>query len=179
MNIHDLIKITESHVSPVDFETVNPSTISWAAVGDVDTATVREFATELLRKADQVDFSKIEISPEEHWKVEMLFDDARMYCFSLNIDGKVGWRLPTLIECEIMRKQADNHLLDQLVLQNWVFTSTEPFYEEERYNIAQVSRKYGSNDWGEGPITTYGFHDDEYDFEDIELERGVIPVRDV
>jgi hypothetical protein len=25
----------------------------------------------------------------------MTYDEARMYCFSLNIDGKIGWRLPT------------------------------------------------------------------------------------
>ena len=40
---------------------------------------------------------KIEIAPEEYWRV-LTFDEARMYCFALNIDGKTGWRLPTHLE---------------------------------------------------------------------------------
>lgn len=31
----------------------------------------------------------------ERTTVEMTYDEAVMYCFSLNIDGKIGWRLPT------------------------------------------------------------------------------------
>ena len=36
----------------------------------------------------------IEIAPEEYHK-KLTYTDAKLYCFSLNIDGKVGWRLPT------------------------------------------------------------------------------------
>jgi hypothetical protein len=36
----------------------------------------------------------IEIAPEEYWK-QMSADEAIMYCFSLTINGKIGWRLPT------------------------------------------------------------------------------------
>ena len=39
----------------------------------------------------------IELAPEEYERV-MPYDEAILYCFSLNIDGKVGWRLPTLNE---------------------------------------------------------------------------------
>ena len=39
----------------------------------------------------------IERSPEEYHKT-LTYDEALLYCFSLNIDGKVGWRLPTLRE---------------------------------------------------------------------------------
>ena len=35
----------------------------------------------------------IEIAPPEYWK-DLLYEDAKLYCFSLTIDGKVGWRLP-------------------------------------------------------------------------------------
>ena len=35
-----------------------------------------------------------EIAPVDYWQA-LRFDDARLYCFSLNIDGKTGWRLPT------------------------------------------------------------------------------------
>ena len=40
----------------------------------------------------------IEIAPEEYRKYNLTWDEANMYCFSLNIDGKVGWRLPTFGE---------------------------------------------------------------------------------
>jgi hypothetical protein len=38
-----------------------------------------------------------EIAPKSS-EVQATFDEARMYCFSLNVDGKVGWRLPTKYE---------------------------------------------------------------------------------
>ena len=38
-----------------------------------------------------------EIAPKET-EVILNWDDARLYCFSLNIDGKTGWRLPTMEE---------------------------------------------------------------------------------
>lgn len=38
-----------------------------------------------------------EIAPKST-EIEANWDDARLYCFSLNIDGKVGWRLPTTEE---------------------------------------------------------------------------------
>lgn len=37
---------------------------------------------------------KFEIAPKET-EVILNWDDARLYCFALNIDGKTGWRLPT------------------------------------------------------------------------------------
>ena len=40
---------------------------------------------------------KFEIAPKET-EIEANWYDARLYCFTLNIDGKVGWRLPTLEE---------------------------------------------------------------------------------
>lgn len=35
-----------------------------------------------------------EIAPKET-EIQATWDEAKMYCFSLNIDGKIGWRLPT------------------------------------------------------------------------------------
>jgi hypothetical protein len=31
-------------------------------------------------------------------KFRMTYEEAVMYCFSLNINGKIGWRLPTIEE---------------------------------------------------------------------------------
>jgi hypothetical protein len=39
---------------------------------------------------------KIEIAPKSD--SQMSYNDAILYCFSLNIDGKIGWRMPTLDE---------------------------------------------------------------------------------
>jgi len=38
-----------------------------------------------------------EFANEKYWK-DLTFDEAKMYCFSLTIDGKTGWRLPTSAE---------------------------------------------------------------------------------
>ena len=40
----------------------------------------------------------IEIAPLDFWRYELDWDEARFYCFSLNINGKTGWRLPTVDE---------------------------------------------------------------------------------
>jgi hypothetical protein len=39
----------------------------------------------------------IELAPIEYMKA-MSWDEAKLYCFLLNIDGKIGWRLPTMRE---------------------------------------------------------------------------------
>jgi hypothetical protein len=36
---------------------------------------------------------KIEISPKEYWIERCSYDEAILYCFSLEIDGKKGWRI--------------------------------------------------------------------------------------
>jgi hypothetical protein len=38
-----------------------------------------------------------EIAPKST-EIEANWDDARLYCFALIIDGKTGWRLPTIEE---------------------------------------------------------------------------------
>ena len=35
-----------------------------------------------------------EIAPKST-EIRLKWDDAKLYCFSLDIDGKTGWRLPT------------------------------------------------------------------------------------
>ena len=40
---------------------------------------------------------RFEIAPKET-ESQANWDDARLYCFALNIDGKTGWRLPTIYE---------------------------------------------------------------------------------
>jgi len=61
----------------------------------------------------------IEIAPEEYRKYELTWDEAKMYCFSLNIDGKVGWRLPTIDELIGIR---DTFYLDFDDPSVWVWT---------------------------------------------------------
>jgi hypothetical protein len=48
----------------------------------------------------------IEIAPPEY-QVKMPQNTAKMYCFSLNIDGKVGWREPTTDELFAISKSIE------------------------------------------------------------------------
>ena len=43
---------------------------------------------------------KFEIAPKSTEVKLINCDDARLYCFSLNIDGKIGWRLPNKEELD-------------------------------------------------------------------------------
>ena len=61
-----------------------------------------------------------EITPKST-ETRLIWDDARLYCFSLNIEGKVGWRLPTKEELnEIYQSENDFEKL-------WYWSSTERY----------------------------------------------------
>ena len=45
----------------------------------------------------------IEIAPKQTERY-VNWADARLYCFALNIDGKIGWRLPTKKELNTFDK---------------------------------------------------------------------------
>lgn len=50
---------------------------------------------------------KYQIAPKST-EIQSDWYEARLYCFSLNIDGKVGWRLPTKEELnEIYESEND------------------------------------------------------------------------
>jgi hypothetical protein len=59
-----------------------------------------------------------EIAPKST-EIKATWDDARLYCFSLEIDGKVGWRLPTKDELNEIYK-SDNDFVG-----NYYWSSTE------------------------------------------------------
>jgi hypothetical protein len=44
----------------------------------------------------------IELSPKQY-ETKLNWDDARVYCFSMNIDGAIGWRLPTINEVTALK----------------------------------------------------------------------------
>jgi hypothetical protein len=59
-----------------------------------------------------------EIAPKET-EIQANWDDARLYCFALNINGKTGWRLPTKDELnEIYESEND-------FVGNFYWSSTE------------------------------------------------------
>ena len=59
-----------------------------------------------------------EIAPKST-ELRLTWDEAMLYCFSLEIDGKVGWRLPTKYELNEIYK-SDNDLVG-----NYYWSSTE------------------------------------------------------
>ena len=60
----------------------------------------------------------IEIAPKST-EIQANWDDARLYCFSLNIEGKTGWRLPTKEELNKIY-ESDNDFVG-----NYYWSSTE------------------------------------------------------
>jgi len=61
----------------------------------------------------------IEIAPKEY-EISIGYQEARMYCFSLNIDGKIGWRLPTIEELENIYTCVNDFMKN-----GWYWSSTE------------------------------------------------------
>lgn len=72
----------------------------------------------------------IEFAPEEYW-IDLNWYDAKVYCFALNIDGKTGWRLPTVeefaewIEHSEYAGIQDFKVSDLILKINFCWTSTE------------------------------------------------------
>lgn len=59
-----------------------------------------------------------EIAPKST-EIQATWDDARLYCFALNVEGKTGWRLPTKDELnEIYESKNDFE-------KHWYWSSTE------------------------------------------------------
>lgn len=59
-----------------------------------------------------------EIAPKTS-EIQANWYDAKLYCFSLNIDGKIGWRLPTKEELTVIY-ESQNDLVG-----NGYWSSTE------------------------------------------------------
>ena len=62
---------------------------------------------------------KYEIAPKST-EIQANWDDARLYCFSLNIEGKTGWRLPTKEELNEIYESTND-----LEEYGWYWSSTE------------------------------------------------------
>ena len=63
----------------------------------------------------------VEFAPDDYHKFELDWYEAKLYCFSLNIDGKVGWRLPTKEELDAIY-ESDNDFSQK------TSTGYAPFY---------------------------------------------------
>ena len=64
-----------------------------------------------------------EIAPKET-EVILNWDDTRLYCFSLSIDGKTGWRLPTKEELNEIYESEN----DFVKRGYWSSTEVDTFY---------------------------------------------------
>jgi len=84
----------------------------------------------------------IEISPKST-ETRLNWDDAKLYCFSLNIDGKIGWRLPTKDELnEIYESENDFE-------KYWYWSSTETNGNYAWYqNMSNGTQYYGTKNFG-------------------------------
>jgi hypothetical protein len=64
---------------------------------------------------------KFEIAPKST-EIQANWDDARLFCFSLNISGKTGWRLPTIFELQKIYDAPNEY--DFEYLHYWSSTAT-------------------------------------------------------
>jgi hypothetical protein len=73
----------------------------------------------------------IEIAFAEYWKV-LTLNEAVMYCFSLNIDGKIGWRFP------IYKEVSDT--MDDIGITGWWHAADreDDYWEHEKFMIVPV-----------------------------------------
>lgn len=59
------------------------------------------------------------------------FDAAKLYCFSLNIDGNIGWRLPTNQEL------SDLQTIDG-ASHNWYWSSDDDYLSNQNLSVRAV-----------------------------------------
>lgn len=68
----------------------------------------------------------IKLAPEEYW-VKCTFQEIKLYLFTLNIDGKVDWRLPTDVEIEFNPKLGSWWTTEDLLDAHW-YSTVKPTY---------------------------------------------------
>lgn len=88
-----------------------------------------------------------EVAPREY-QVKLSRSDAILYCFSLNIDGKTGWRLPTNDEIEkagMHHRYFSIHWSDQKFFDDrytpWVVPVRDVKYGFVRKTICKLLRR--------------------------------------
>jgi hypothetical protein len=62
-----------------------------------------ELHARAVRTKEPYDSISVELAPRSYIK-DVTLEEAQMYCFSLNIDGKIGWRFPTPEECYLFNR---------------------------------------------------------------------------
>lgn len=95
---------------------------------------------------------QIEISPLDYEQV-LEWEDAKLYCFSLTVDDKTGWRLPTL-----------DDLID-------IYSRSDIDCSPERYWASDIMHEdfYWTFDFEVGISAAYG----------LKTAQCVRPVRDI
>jgi hypothetical protein len=104
-------------------------------------------------KNDPSILDSIEVAPIEYHEI-LHWDEARLYCFSLTIDGTVGWRMPTCDE------------LDELFLSDYDF-------HRLIYWSSECNETHAWTKWFDHGIT------DLNDKNDDGLAIAIVPVRDI
>jgi hypothetical protein len=102
----------------------------------------------------------IEIAPRNKWLTDTKFDEARMYCLFLEIDGKQGWRLPTDEEADMLVNIVDPD-------NDFEHPTVPP-------ELKEFNEYWFDDDWGfwtQGDIDGY--------YSDLSNELVLIPVRDL
>jgi hypothetical protein len=79
-----------------------------------------------------------EIAPKET-EIQANWDDAKLYCLSLNVDGKTEWRLPTKEELNQIY-ESENDFENE-----WYWSSTEAIGESGRGDYVWGQRMSGGN----------------------------------
>lgn len=74
----------------------------------------------------------VEFASDDYYKHGLDWYEAKLYCFSLNIDGNVGWRLPTI--SELAEEDWGLGLCDN-DLAWWVWTSDS--VESRYFNVSK------------------------------------------
>ena len=67
----------------------------------------------------------LEVSAPEYWK-ELNYQNAKLYCFALNIEGKTGWRLPTIEELKTIITGIDCGSIFYWSSDEWSVVELEP-----------------------------------------------------
>lgn len=80
------------------------------------------------------------------------WNEAKMYCFALNIDGKTGWRLPTREELDEIY-ESDNDFAEY----NYYWSATE-YQKDNKY----IWCKFFDEDDADNSYTLYTKDYDDY-----------------
>ena len=84
----------------------------------------------------RAEMSSILVAPIETEIFTDTYENAKLYCFALNVDGEVGWRLPTRAELRMLAEQESDQ--EKKIAWTWYWSADDDYVIDQNLSVRAV-----------------------------------------